>query len=185
MSYHKLTYHGHVRLLIYFEAISDGMLSMLSWSKDPSWRREEKEGKRHHRMNRQYHQCMTLEHLVHCATTGVNLTPSDEPTVSFLVASDELEKRSREDSSIGWTDGPLEWTVGLSGGRVWTRQRRAKMKPEALDEPTGQQRFIRLPHGSYQRGFGRGVFSTGWSDSASEHRVGAVVSTVMCGGGNG
>jgi hypothetical protein len=35
-------------LNIYLEAISNGMLSMLrmlSWSKDPSWRREAKEGK--------------------------------------------------------------------------------------------------------------------------------------------
>jgi hypothetical protein len=39
------------------------------------------------------------------------LIPSDEPTVPFLVASDELEKRSREDSSVGRTDGPLEGTV--------------------------------------------------------------------------
>jgi hypothetical protein len=90
------------------------MLSMLSWSKDPSWRREEKEGKRHRRMNRRYHRCIASEHLVHCATTGVNLIPSDEPMVPFLVASDELEKRSREDSSVGWTDGPLEGAVGLS-----------------------------------------------------------------------
>jgi hypothetical protein len=30
---------------IYSEAISNGMLSMLKWSKDPSWRREEKKEK--------------------------------------------------------------------------------------------------------------------------------------------
>jgi hypothetical protein len=39
--------------------------------------------------------------LVHCATTGVNLISSDESTVPFLVTSDELEKRSCEDSSVG------------------------------------------------------------------------------------
>jgi hypothetical protein len=32
-------------LSIYFEAISNDMLSMLSWSKDPSWRREKKKEK--------------------------------------------------------------------------------------------------------------------------------------------
>jgi hypothetical protein len=52
------------------------MLSMLSWSKDPSWRREEKEGKRHHRMNWRYHRCIASEYLVHRTTTGVNLIPS-------------------------------------------------------------------------------------------------------------
>jgi hypothetical protein len=51
-------------LSIYLEVISNGMLimlSMLSWSKDPSWRREEKEGK--------------------------DNTPSDELTVPQLQAS--------------------------------------------------------------------------------------------------
>jgi hypothetical protein len=52
-------------------------------------------------MNRHYHRCIALEYLVHRETTGVNLIPSDEPTVPFLVASDELEKRSYEDSSVG------------------------------------------------------------------------------------
>jgi hypothetical protein len=33
------------------------MLSILNWSKDPSWRREEKEEKGHRRMNRWYHRC--------------------------------------------------------------------------------------------------------------------------------
>jgi hypothetical protein len=120
------------------------MLSMLSWSKDPSWRREEIEGKRHRQMNRR---CIASEHLVHCATTGVNSTSSDEPTVPFLVASDELEKRSREDSSVGWTDSPLEGTVGLSGGCVWTRQRGAKTK---------------LKHRMSRR------VSSGWSDGRVE-----------------
>jgi hypothetical protein len=80
-------------------------------------------------MNRPYHQSIASEHLVHFATNGVNLIPSDDPTVPFLVASDELEKKGRKDSSVGWTDGPLEGTVGLSGGKIWTRQRRTKMKP--------------------------------------------------------
>jgi hypothetical protein len=65
-------------------------------------------------MNRWYHRCIASKHLVHRATTGVNLILSDEPTVPFLVVSDELEKRSREDSSVGLTDSPLEGTIGLS-----------------------------------------------------------------------
>jgi hypothetical protein len=150
-----------------------------------SRRREEKEGKRHHRMNQRYHRCIASEHLVHCTTTRINLIPSDELTVPSLVALDELEKRSCEDSSVGWTDGPLEGTIGLSGGRVWTRKRHAEMKPLAPDEPMSVQRFIRRSRGSYQRCFGRRVFSTGWSDGASEHSVGVVLSMVMCGGGNG
>jgi hypothetical protein len=49
-------------------------------------------------MNRRYHRCIASEHLVHCVTTGVNLTPSDEPTVPFLVASDEPTVHWREPS---------------------------------------------------------------------------------------
>jgi hypothetical protein len=70
------------------------------------------------------------------------LAPLDEPTVHFIVASDELQRRSSEVNSVGWTDNPLEWTVGLSGDQVWTRQRRAKIRVVAPDEWTGEQRFI-------------------------------------------
>jgi hypothetical protein len=100
-------------------------------------------------------------------TLGETKAPSDEPTIHFLVASDELQKR-RKDSSVGWTDGPLEGTVGLSDDQVQTRQRRAKIHVVAPDEPAGLQRCIRRLRGSYQRGFGREVFSTGWCDGASE-----------------
>jgi hypothetical protein len=41
-------------LSTYFEAIGNGMLRMWSWSKDPSWRREEKEGNWYCQMNRRY-----------------------------------------------------------------------------------------------------------------------------------
>jgi hypothetical protein len=92
-------------------------------------------------------------------------------TVQFLDASDELQIRRREDSSVGWTDSPLEGTVGLSDDQVQTRQKRAKIHAVAPDEPTGLQRFIRRSRRSYQRGFSRGVFSTGWSDDASEHTL--------------
>jgi hypothetical protein len=40
--------------------------------------------------------CIVSEYLVHRATTRVNLIPSDEPTVPFLDALDELpEKKKR------------------------------------------------------------------------------------------
>jgi hypothetical protein len=68
---------------------------------------------------------------------------SDDSMVLILVVSDELQRWSREDSSVGWTDDPLKGTVGLSDDQVWTRQRRAKINAVAPDEPTGQQRFIR------------------------------------------
>jgi hypothetical protein len=38
-------------------------------------------------------------HLVHYAVAGINLTPSDDPTVSIQDAPDELQRRSSEDSS--------------------------------------------------------------------------------------
>jgi hypothetical protein len=73
-----------------------------------------KEGKRHRRMNRWYHWCIASEHLVHCATTGIILIPSDELTTPFLVASDELQRKSSKDSSTGWSHGLSEDTIGLS-----------------------------------------------------------------------
>jgi hypothetical protein len=40
--------------------------------------------------------------------------PSDEPTVQFLDASDELQRKSSEDSSTRRSDGLSGDTVGLS-----------------------------------------------------------------------
>jgi hypothetical protein len=135
-----LGYLQHIfGLSIHFEEITNGMLSMLSmssWRKDPSWRREEKEGKIHRRMNRRYHQCIASEHLVHCATTGINLIPSNELTVPFLVASDELQRKGSEDSSTRRSDGLSEDIVGLSDASFESRQRRAKTKSSARKEPT-------------------------------------------------
>jgi hypothetical protein len=62
--------------------------------------------------------------------------PSDEPMVQFLDASDELQRKSSEDSSTGWSDGLSEDTVGLSDAQFESRQRRAKTKSSAPDEPT-------------------------------------------------
>jgi hypothetical protein len=67
---------------------------------------------------------------------GKEKTPSDEPTVQFLVASDELQRKSSEDSSTEWSDGLSEDTVGLSDAQFESRQRRAKTMPSAPDDPT-------------------------------------------------
>jgi hypothetical protein len=56
--------------------------------------------------------------------------------VHFLVASDELQRKSSKDSSTGWSDGLSEDTVGLSDAQFESRQRRAKTKSSAPDEPT-------------------------------------------------
>jgi hypothetical protein len=42
-----------------------------------------------------------LKHLVHCVEAEMKLTPLDELTVHFLVASDELQRKSSKDSSTG------------------------------------------------------------------------------------
>jgi hypothetical protein len=76
------------------------------------------------------------EHLVHCAEAEMKLTPSDEPTVHFLVASDDLQRKSSEDSSTGWSDGLIEGTVGLSDAQFESRQRHAKTSSLAPDETT-------------------------------------------------
>jgi hypothetical protein len=60
--------------------------------------------------------------------------PSDEPTVHYLVASHELQRKNKEDSSTGWFDGLSEDPVGLSDAQFEFIQRRAKTKPSALDD---------------------------------------------------
>jgi hypothetical protein len=72
------------------------------------------------------------DELVHWVKTRA---PSDEPTVHFLVASDELQRKSSEDSSTGWSDGLSEDTVGLFDAQFQSRQRCAKTKSSAPDEP--------------------------------------------------
>jgi hypothetical protein len=62
--------------------------------------------------------------------------PSDEPTVQFLVAPDELQRKSSEHSSTKWSNGQSEDTVGLSNAQFESRQRRDKTTSSALDEPT-------------------------------------------------
>jgi hypothetical protein len=67
--------------------------------------------------------------------------PSDEPTVHCLVASDELQRKSSEDSSTGWSDVLSGDTVGLSDSQFEFIQRRAKTKPSAPDDPTPWSRW--------------------------------------------
>jgi hypothetical protein len=75
------------------------------------------------------------------ARKGKEKTPSDEPTVPFLVASDELQRKSSEYSSTGWSDGLNGDTVDLSDAQFEFIQRRAKTKPSAPDDPTPWSRW--------------------------------------------
>jgi hypothetical protein len=78
-------------LSIYFEATSNGMLSMLSWSKNPSWRCKENEGKRHRRMNRWY---------------------LDSKVGGIVGRVGTLGETSETLGTVGWTDGPFSSRVG-------------------------------------------------------------------------
>jgi hypothetical protein len=136
ISYHKLTLHRHVKLLIEKIRTSYIFWGYKWWHvkyvklKQRSKLKTRRKGRKTTPLNElTVPSVHTLEHLVHCTMTGVNLIPSYELTAPFLVASDELEKRSRQDSSVGWTNGPLEGTIGLSGDPIRTRQRRGKTKP--------------------------------------------------------
>jgi hypothetical protein len=60
--------------------------------------------------------------------------------VQFLDASDELQRKSNEDSSTGRSDGLSGDTVGLSDAQFEFIQRRAKTKPSAPDDPTPRSR---------------------------------------------
>jgi hypothetical protein len=83
----------------------------------PKW--EEEEEKWHRRMNRWY-----LGRRHRCNGRNISYTAwslkrtSTKLMVHFLVALDECQRWSSEDEGIGWTDGPLVGTVGLSGGSL-------------------------------------------------------------------
>jgi hypothetical protein len=116
---------------------NNGMLSMLwmlNWSKDPSWRRK-KGRKKTPSDEPTVPSVQASEHLVHCAGK-MKFAPLDEPTVLFSDAPDELQRRSSKASSTGWSDGLSEDTVGLSDAQFESRQRRAKTTSSAPDEPT-------------------------------------------------
>jgi hypothetical protein len=61
--------------------------------------------------------------------------------VQFLGASDKLQRKSSEDSSTGWSDGLSGNTVDLSNAQFESRQRRAKTKLSAPDDPTPLSRW--------------------------------------------
>jgi hypothetical protein len=55
------------------------------------------------------HQCIASEHLVHCATTRVNLIPSDEPMILFIVASvnwrrEAAKTAASDEPTIHWRE---------------------------------------------------------------------------------
>jgi hypothetical protein len=74
-------------------------------------------------------------------TKGETLGTADEPTVHYLVASDELQRKSKEDSSTGWSDCLSGDTVGLSDAQFEFIQRRTKTKPSAPDDLTPWSRW--------------------------------------------
>jgi hypothetical protein len=85
-------------LSTYLEAISNGMLSMLSWSKTPSWRREEKEGKD------------TVGW-----TDGTNIA-----SVGTIVG--RVGTLVETLGTFGWTDGPFSSSVGRVAEEEQRRQ---------------------------------------------------------------
>jgi hypothetical protein len=64
----------------------------------------------------------------------MKMSSSDDPTIQFLDAPDELQRRSSRASSTGWSDGLSEDTVGLSDASFESRQRRAKTRASAPDD---------------------------------------------------
>jgi hypothetical protein len=54
----------------------------------------------------------------------MKMTPLDDTTVQFLDALDELQRRSSEDSSTGWSDSLREDTVGPSDWKTDTANQR-------------------------------------------------------------
>jgi hypothetical protein len=85
-------------LSIYLEAISNGMLIMLSWSKDPSWRREEKEEK-----------------------DTVGWTDGTQiASVGAIVG--RVGTLVETLGTVGWTDGPISRCVGRVAEEEQRRQ---------------------------------------------------------------
>jgi hypothetical protein len=75
-------------MLGYLYSISNGMLSMLSWSKNPSWRREEKKEK----------DIVGWTDGTYTASAGAIVR-----RVSTMV---------KIKGNVGWTDGPFPSSVG-------------------------------------------------------------------------
>jgi hypothetical protein len=114
-------YHMQIEKIVYFSMVKT---------------EQGKEGNWHRQMNRWYHRCKRR-----CTwyTVWRKLSlhrPSDEPTMCFLVASDEWKRKSSEDYSTGWSDDLSRDTVGLSDALFESRQRHAKTSSSAPDELT-------------------------------------------------
>jgi hypothetical protein len=97
--------------------------------------------------------------LVHWVKTKA---PSDEPTVHFLVASDELQRR-REDSSVGWTDGPFSSSIGWVAEKKKRRQQ-CRMKQRSIG---GNRRSIRWSSLNKTEMRQDQHSSTGWTDGSA------------------
>jgi hypothetical protein len=121
MSYYKLTYHEHVKLLI---------------AKITRCRRKEKKGKRHRRMNRRYprkkHRCTWYT----TQKAKRNWHRRMNRWSIFQLCRMIGRRRAAEDSSTRWFYGVSGDTVGLSDAWFESRQRRAKTDSSAPDEPT-------------------------------------------------
>jgi hypothetical protein len=143
------------------------MLNMLSWSKEPS------QGHKKTRKDTVGWTDGTLGRSISALGT-LRRRPNKIGTVgwtdgpySSCIGWLEWTKAAK-DSSTGWSDGLSGDTVGLSDAQFESRQRRAKTRALAPDEPTVGQRFIRWSRRCEQKGFGEESFSTGWTYGVSE-----------------
>jgi hypothetical protein len=97
----------------------------------------------------------------------------------FLVASDELQRKSKEDSSIGWSDSLSGDTVSLSDAQFESRQRRAKKKSSAPDDPTPWSRWsVDLSDGRVKAN--RGDLDAGSSAPDDPTHRGCIASKQLC-----
>jgi hypothetical protein len=102
---------------------------------------EEIEKIRHHRMNRQYLRSKRRCNRRTSWYTGETLGTVGWTDGPSLVASDELQRKSKEDSITGWSDDLSGDAVGLSDAQFEFIQRRAKTKPSAPDDPMPWSRW--------------------------------------------
>jgi hypothetical protein len=116
------------------------------------------------------------DELVHMVKPQV---PLDEPTVHFLVASDELQRKSKEDSSTGWSNGLSGNTVGLCDAQFEFKQRRARTKPSTPDDLTPWSRWsVGLSDGCVKANRGDLDVGSSASDDPTHHRC--IASEQLC-----
>jgi hypothetical protein len=95
--------------------------------------------------------------------------------VHYLVASDELQRKSKEDSSTGLSDGLSGDPVGLSDAQFEYIHRRAKTKPSAPDDPTPWSGLASVyPTVSWK--LTKATWTQGLQHRMTRRSVGAVVS---------